>query len=167
PGMVELATDDVRGVVQGTFLEDAPILPISSITGAGLEEFKRVLFKLAAETKPRDVSGIFRMPIQRVFSAHGFGTIVTGIPTSGTLKIGEILEILPKKLHGKVRGLQAYQEAVDTIRAGHSSAINLADVDQHEVARGMVAASPGFYHGATMLGAQLDALSTLERPIED
>jgi selenocysteine-specific elongation factor len=167
PGMVELAMDDVRGVVQGTFLEDAPILPLSSITGAGLDEFKRVLFQLAAETKPRDVGGIFRMPIQRVFSAHGFGTIVTGIPMSGTVKIGEVLEILPKGLKGKVRGLQAYQQTVDTIRAGHSSAINISDVDQHEVTRGMVVASPGFYHGATMLGAQLLALATLERPIED
>jgi selenocysteine-specific elongation factor len=165
--MVELAIEDVRATVAGTFLEDAPILPLSSITGAGLDEFKRVLFKLAADTKPREATGIFRMPIQRVFSAHGFGTIVTGIPMSGVVKIGDVLEILPPGLKGKVRGLQAYSASIDTIRAGHSSAINLADVDQHAVTRGMVVATPGYYRGVSMVGAQMMALTSLERPIED
>lgn len=165
--MIELATLDVRSTIEGTFLEDAPIVPLSSITGAGLDEFKRVLFKMAAETKPREASGIFRMPIQRVFSAHGFGTIVTGIPMSGSAKIGDVLEILPPNSKGKVRGLQAYSETIDTIRAGHSSAINLADVDQHAVTRGMVVATPGYFRGVSMVGAQMTALATLERPIED
>src|SRR6187401_681340 len=105
PALVELAIEDVRATVAGTFLEDAPILPVSSITGAGMPEFKRALFALCAATKPRDIGGIFRMPIQRVFSAHGFGTVVTGIPMSGSTKIGEVLEILPKGLRGKVRGM--------------------------------------------------------------
>ncbi|MBK7643784.1 MAG: selenocysteine-specific translation elongation factor [Planctomycetes bacterium] len=167
PGMVELASDDVRGAVAGTFLADAPIFPLSSITGEGLEEFKRALFQLAAQTKPRSAEGVFRMPIQRVFSAHGFGTIVTGIPMSGTIRVGETLEILPGGLKGKVRGIQAYQEPTDTARAGHSSAINLADVDHHAVTRGHVAAAPGFYRGVRMIGTQLTALATLESPLSD
>jgi len=167
PGMVELASEDVRNAVKGTFLEDAPIYPLSSITGTGLEEFKRALFKLAAETRPRSAEGVFRMPIQRVFSAHGFGTIVTGIPMSGTLRVGDVLEILPQGLKGKVRGIQAYQEASETARAGHSSAINIADIDHHAVTRGNVAAAPGFYRGVRMIGAQLTALPSLAGPVAD
>ncbi|MBL8858246.1 MAG: selenocysteine-specific translation elongation factor [Planctomycetes bacterium] len=167
PALVEMATEDVRATVQGTFLEDAPILPVSSITGEGLDEFKRVLFKLASETRARETGGIFRMPIQRVFSAHGFGTVVTGIPMSGAVKLGDVLEILPKGQTGKVRGLHAYQQTVDTIRAGHSSAINFGDVDHDEVTRGMVVATPGYFRGVTMIGARLCALSSLERPIQD
>ncbi len=167
PSLVELASEDVRAAVKGTFLEDAPIFPLSSTRGTGLEEFKRALFRMAAETKPRSPGGVFRMPIQRVFSAHGFGTIVTGIPTSGTVRVGDVLEILPQGLKGKVRGIQAYQEATDSARAGHSSAINLSDVDHHAVTRGNVLAAPGFYRGVRMIGAQLSALPTLDRPIED
>ncbi|MDZ4774692.1 MAG: selenocysteine-specific translation elongation factor [Planctomycetota bacterium] len=167
PALVELATLDVRETVGGTFLEDAPIVPVSAITGAGMDEFKRTLFALCSNVKPRETSGIFRMPIQRVFSSHGFGTIVTGIPMSGSAKIGDVLEILPKHLSGKVRGLQAYQEQLTSIRAGHSSAINLADVAHDEVTRGMVVATPGFFRGVSMLGARMRALPTLDRPIQD
>jgi selenocysteine-specific elongation factor len=167
PAMVELAIEDVRAASVGTFLEDAPILPLSSITGEGMDAFKRALWDLASKAKPRETGGVFRMPIQRVFSAHGFGTIVTGIPMSGSARVGDVLEILPRNRTGKVRGLQAYSETVDSIRAGHSSAINLSDVDQHAAERGMVVATPGFFRGATMLGAQMTALATLERPVED
>jgi len=86
---------------------------------------------------------------------------------SGTAKVGDVLEILPSGTTTKVRALQAYQESVDAIRAGHSSAINVTDVDHHDVSRGMVAATPGFFRGATMLGAQVTALANLDRPIED
>jgi len=166
-GLVELAAEDVRAAVKGTFLEDAPILPLSSLTGAGLDEFKSVLFRMASEAKPRSAEGIFRLPIQRVFSSHGHGTIVTGIPISGSAKVGDVLEILPAGITTKVRGLQAYGQSVDGIRAGHSSAINVADVDHHRVSRGMVAATPGFFRSATMLGASVRALADLDRPIED
>jgi len=167
PALVEMAVEDVRAVVQGTFLEDAPILPLSSITGEGIPAFKETLFALAAGTKPREPGTIFRMPIQRVFSAHGFGTVVTGIPTGGSAKVGDVLEILPAGISAKVRGLQAYSQPVDAIRAGHSSAINLADVDHHSVSRGMVAGTPGYFRGVSMVGARMIALGTLEKPIAD
>ncbi len=167
PALVEMAMEDVRAAVADTFLADAPILPVSALTGAGLAEFKAVLFRLAAETKPRSAEGVFRLPIQRVFSSHGHGTIITGIPISGSAKVGDALEILPIGTTTKVRGLQAYSEPVDVVRAGHSSAINVADVDHRSVSRGMVAATPGYFRGATMLGAAVRALSDLDRPIAD
>ncbi len=165
PAMVELAMEDVRAAVKGTFLEDGPILPLSSITGAGLEEFRAALCRMASETPPRSDVGLFRMPIQRVFSAHGFGTIVTGIPMSGSVKVGDVLEVLPGGKRSKVRGIQAYQEATDRARAGHSCALNLSEIDHHEVVRGNVAATPGFFKPVRMLGASLSVLSTLERPL--
>jgi selenocysteine-specific elongation factor len=167
PVLVELAKEDVREAVRGTFLESAPILPLSAHTGEGMQEFKAALHAACAATKARPATGVFRMPIQRVFSAHGFGTVATGIPLSGALKIGDPVEILPAGLLGKARGFQAYGSKVDSIRAGHSSAINLADVDHARVARGMVAATPGFFRGMTMLGVRLKALASLERAIED
>ncbi|MBK7877867.1 MAG: selenocysteine-specific translation elongation factor [Planctomycetes bacterium] len=167
PGLVELATDDVRSALRGTFLEEAPILPLSSITKVGLDEFQRVLFKMAAETPPRSDTGIFRMPIQRVFSAHGFGTIVTGIPVSGHVQVGDVVEVLPKGLKSKVRGIHAYGESTDRARAGHSCALNLAEIDHHDVVRGNVAAAPGFFKPVSMVGAQLTALPVLDRGIEN
>ncbi len=166
-GLVELAAEDVRLAVQGTFLEGAPVLPVSALTGRGLDEFQQALFQLASKARPRSAEGVFRMPIQRVFSARGHGTVVTGIPVSGSVRVGDQIEILPAALTSKVRGLQAYQETVDTIRAGHSSAMNLSDVAHDQVARGMVAATPGFFRGATMLGARVRALADLDRPVAD
>jgi len=167
PALVEMAADDVRSAVRGTFLENAPILPLSSLTGEGLDAFKTALYRMTSETKPRSAEGIFRLPIQRVFSSHGHGTVITGIPMSGAVKHGDVLEILPIGLTTKVRGLQAYSESVDVVRAGHSSAINVADVDHNVVSRGMVAATPGYFRAATMLGASVKALADLDRAVED
>ena len=166
-GMVELAAEDVRATVRGTFLEGAPILPVSSVTREGLDALLAELQRLAGETPPRPADGLFRMPIQRVFSSHGFGTVVTGIPVSGSIGVGESVEILPGDLRGKVRGVQAYHETTERARAGHSTALNVADVDHHAVRRGCVAAAPGFFRPARMLGARREALAHLDRPIED
>lgn len=167
PDMVELARDDVREAVRGTFLESAPIVPVSAVTGAGIPELKRVLFERVDQARSRSSEGVFRMPIQRVFSSRGFGTVVTGIPVSGEIAIGQSVEILPLGQTGKVRGIQAYGRTTDRARAGHSSALNLADVDHHAVARGMVAAAPGFFSAVRMLGARLEVSAQLDKPIAD
>ncbi|MDF1837126.1 MAG: selenocysteine-specific translation elongation factor, partial [Planctomycetota bacterium] len=93
--MLELATMDVEEAVAGTFLEGAPVYPYSAVTKDGFEELKDALVQMASEVKPRSTEGIFRMPIQRVFSARGFGTIVTGIPVAGELNVGDVVEVLP------------------------------------------------------------------------
>lgn len=167
PELVELAAEDVRETVAGTFLEDAPIFPLSSKSGEGMDAFRTALFAMAAETTPRSSEGVFRMPVQRVFSAKGFGTIVTGIPVSGRAHIGDALEVLPKGQRGKLRGIQAYKESVTEGRAGHSTALNIADVAHHEVERGMVVATPGFFRAARMVGARLTVLRDLDRPVTD
>ena len=163
--MVELAEEDVRESVRGTFLEQAAIHRVSAVSGAGLEEFRRALCEAAAAAPQRSSEGVFRMPIQRVFSKAGFGTVVTGIPVSGEARLGDVLEVLPGRLRGKVRGLNAYKQPAEIVRAGHSSAINLADVDHHLVTRGHVVATPNFFGPQTMVAARLTTLPGSGRPV--
>ncbi len=158
--MIELAEEDVLSEIAGTFLEGAPIVRCAGVKGEGIDELREVLCELAKQAAPRSEEGIFRMPVQRVFSAKGFGTIVTGIPVSGSVKIGETLELQPGGLRGKVRGIQAYHEKTDIARAGHSTAINLSDVKHSDVERGFVLSSPGFFEPATMFGAQLEVIAS-------
>lgn len=165
--MLELARMDVEEAVEGTFLEGAPVLPYSAVTKSGFDELKQALVELAVQVKPRSTEGIFRMPIQRVFSARGFGTIVTGIPVAGSLNVGDVVEVLPGGSKGKVRGIQAYHEKVDSAQAGHSTAINVSDVDHHAVSRGMVVAKPGFFGAISLVGARLRTLKSLPLPIRN
>ena len=163
--MAELAAEDVRETVAGTFLEGAPIVPVSAVAGMGVDELKSLLVAMATETEPRDATGVFRMPIQRVFSARGFGTVLTGIPVSGQIAVGETVEVLPSGSKGKIRGIQAYHDAAESARTGHSSALNVSDVDHHDVSRGDVVATPGFFTPQSMVGAQLTVLAWLDRSV--
>lgn len=167
PDLVELARDDVAGALLGTVFEGAKIVPVSSVTGEGLDALRAELVRLALETRPRAASGPFRMPIQRVFSKPGFGTVVTGIPLSGELRAGDEVELLPRAVRAKVRGLQAYGEPADLVRAGHSSALNLADAERASLARGDVVAAPGYFGAHTMAAVRWTALPSLSRPVAD
>ncbi|HEX7898606.1 MAG TPA: selenocysteine-specific translation elongation factor [Planctomycetota bacterium] len=149
-----VVADDVKQLVRGTFLESAPVHAVSALTGEGIDALMDTINRLVGETPPHDVSGVFRMPIQRVFSSKGFGTIVTGVPMSGAAKIGDVLELLPGGKQGRIRGLQAYKAEVEQIRAGHSSAINVTDVGHDEVRRGMVAATPGYFKASSYVEAR-------------
>ena len=165
--MAELAAEDVRATLAGTFLADAPIVRVSARTGQGLDELKTRMFELAAQIQPRSDQGVFRVPIQRVFSKQGFGAVVTGVPVSGSVSIGDTLEVLPAGLRGKVRGLHAYGKPVSRARAGHSTAINLSDVEHEKVARGAVAATPDFFSPVRMVAVRLRVLASLGRPVTD
>jgi selenocysteine-specific elongation factor len=165
--LAEMAADDVRQAVRGTFLEGAPLLPVSAHTGQGLEALKAALIAAASATPPRSDQGLFRMPIQRVFSKPGFGTVVTGIPISGAAALGETLELLPLGQLVKVRGLQAYGQKTERIRAGHSSALNLSDLERSEAERGHQLATPGYFHATEMVAARLELSANLGRPLRD
>ncbi len=161
----ELVREDIQTSLSGSFLRDAPIVEVSSVTGEGIEELRALLNDELSRVKPRDTSGVFRMPVQRVFSARGFGTIVTGVPVQGETTIGATLEVSPLGAKGRVRGIHAYREATDKARAGHSAAINLTDVDYKQVRRGMVVAEPGYARSATMFEARLSYLLSCSRPL--
>lgn len=163
--MVELVEEEIRELAEGTFLEAAPFFRVSAETGEGIPEFKEALYSAVKEIPARETEGVFRMPIQRVFSSKGFGTVVTGVPVSGSVSVGDRLEILPPEKDGRVRGVQAYRMTVETARAGHSTALNLSDIDYRSVARGMVAAAPGFFRATSMIEAKVHVLPGLKVPI--
>jgi selenocysteine-specific elongation factor len=165
--MVDFVREDIAEAVAGTFLEGAPVVAISSATGAGYDDLMTNLIGAVDRVRPKETSGIFRMPIQRVFSRKGFGTVVTGTPVSGRVGIGDVLEIVPLGHTGRVRGLQAYKEPTEIARAGHSTAINLSEVDFHDIRRGMVIAEPGYLDAGTMYEARFTYLTTSRRPLEN
>jgi selenocysteine-specific elongation factor len=165
--MRALVAEEVKTLVRGTFLETAPILPASALTGEGMDALIDAINVMVADTPPHEVSGVFRMAIQRVFSAKGFGTVITGVPMTGTAKIGETLEILPPGKTGRVRSLQAYKAEVVEVRAGHSSAINLSDVAHEEVTRGMVAATPGYFKASKYIEARFKYVPDKARTLKN
>ncbi|MBI4577961.1 MAG: selenocysteine-specific translation elongation factor [Planctomycetes bacterium] len=166
PDLVELVEEDLRGFLEGSFLEGAPILRVSALTGQGLAELRSALEAALEAATPRDAGGVFRMPIQRVFSARGHGTVVTGVPLSGSIEVGQTVEVLPGGGRGRVRGIQAYRHGAAMARAGHSTALNCADLDYKVVQRGMVACEPGALEPASLLEVRLSCLGGGRRPLE-
>ncbi len=137
-GLADMAAEEVRELVQGTILADAEICRVNSIRGDGIPELREKIEQLARGIEPRPSGGPFRMPIQRVFSLPGIGTVVTGIPLSGQVRPGDEVEILPPKERVKIRGLHAYGGKVDAAVAGHSAALSVPDAKEAGVHRGMV-----------------------------
>lgn len=168
---VEIVGLEVEELVAGTFLAEAPVVPVSSTTGTGFDRLQAELHALVERVAPTRVArgegSAFRMPIQRVFSARGFGTVVTGVPLEGHLAVGDALEVLTgaEALKGRVRGLQAYGQTVERVRAGHSSAINVTDVSHKQVRRGHTAATPGLFTATSLLEARLTHLASQQRPM--
>ena len=166
PDMVELVEEEIRDLVRGTFLDGADIVRTSAVTGEGIDALIDKLNAMVLATTPRETSGVFRMPIQRVFSAKGFGTVVTGVPVSGAAALGDTIELLPGGQTGKIRSLQAYKSEVKSVRAGHSSALSLAGVDHKLVARGHTACAPGYFKASNFFEARLTYLPENRRPLK-
>lgn len=168
PDYLELVVEDVKALESGTVLEGKPIVAVSSKTGDGISELKALLEKALSKLSRRDSAGPFRMPIQRVFAKEGFGTVVTGVPLSGHIAVGDVLEVLPPGCQGRVKGLHAYKTAIEHGQAGHSTAVNLhgPDIDKREIVRGMVAVTPGILSPTKLLTAYLQHLSAAPRPLK-
>jgi selenocysteine-specific elongation factor len=162
----ELVVEEVKEFLEGTFLEDAPICPVSSITGEGFEDLWLALTKVVDSCLDRPVEGIFRMPVERVFSPAGFGTVITGMPFSGRVKVGDRLEMLPQGEKGRLRGLQVYGKSSDSGWAGQCLATNVTDVNHREVMRGNVLATPGYLTPTKMVECRFDLLPGADRPLK-
>ena len=132
---LELAREEIEELLQGTCLADAEIVPLSSTTGTGVEAFKQKLEALAMGVPPRSADGPFRMPVQRVFTLKGIGTVITGIPLSGSVAVGESVEILPQHKLSKVRAVQAYGDQVDRAIAGCDRALRDAGLEASAIDR--------------------------------
>lgn len=161
-----LVREDVRRAVAGTFLETSPTVAVSSVTGQGLDELRRLLDDLLQETESRDTAGLSRLPIDRVFTRTGFGTVVTGTLVSGAIRVEDRLEVLPLGLPVRVRGLQVHGEVVERAEAGQRLAVNLTGVEKEELARGHVLTAPGVLQPTQSLAASLYLLASWGRPFK-
>ncbi|HMJ63186.1 MAG TPA: selenocysteine-specific translation elongation factor [Bryobacteraceae bacterium] len=166
PAQLRSVVSDVRKLCEGSFLAAAPILPVSAVTGSGLDELKQQLASLAREATRRDGDGIARLPIDRSFAVKGFGTVVTGTLWSGTLRTGETVEIHPTKRQARIRGLQVHGKQVEMAMAGDRTAVNLAGVDHSEIRRGCVLAPPQLLEPTVTIDATIDWLTGAEIPLK-
>jgi selenocysteine-specific elongation factor len=166
PDWLELVEEEVREALKGTFLDGAPIVSFSAVTGFGKENLLATLAELAAQVPPKPVSGIFRLPIDRVFTIKGFGTVVTGTAISGRVKVAEAVAIYPPGFKAKVRGLQVHGQAVEMALAGNRTAVNLQGLEKEELERGMVVAPPGALIPSRRLDAYLEILPSAPRPLK-
>ncbi len=154
-GWVELVEADLREALRGTCLATAPIVPVSARTGAGLPRLRQALADVLADAPPRRDRGLPRLPIDRVFTVAGFGTVVTGTLSDGQLRAGEEVAILPGDLKARIRGLQTHKRSVEVGLPGSRLAINLTGIHPDDLRRGMVVARPGALHPTTMADVRL------------
>lgn len=164
---LELVTDDIRKFVKDTFLDGAPILPVSAATGKGIPEFIKTLDELSPKIPGRSSSGLFRLPVDRVFTMKGFGTVITGTLISGKVEVGETIMIYPSGVTSKVRGIQVHNESVNEAVAGMRTAINFQGLDKTSVDRGEVVSTPGALIPGYMLDISLHLLKSNKKPVKN
>jgi len=162
---VELVATDVAETLEGTVLEDAPIVPVSARTGQGLDELLTALQEVLAQVEPRPDRGRPRLPIDRVFTISGFGTVVTGTLSDGCFEVGQEVEVLPRGLKARVRGLQTHKRKVKRAVPGSRVAMNLSGVSKAELARGDVVTIPGWLRPTVLVDVQLRYLPDAQRPL--
>jgi selenocysteine-specific elongation factor len=164
---LELVTDDIRKFMKGTFLENSPILPVSAATGKGIPEFIKTLDEMSPKIQGRSSSGLFRLPVDRVFTMKGFGTVITGTLISGRVAVGETIMIYPSGVTSKVRGIQVHNETVNEAVAGMRTAINFQGLEKSSVERGEVVSTPGSLIPGYMLDVSLHLLKSNKKPVKN
>jgi selenocysteine-specific elongation factor len=162
---IELVSADVSETLEGTVLEGAPIIPVSARTGRGLEDLTAALEDALAHIEPRRDRGRPRLPIDRVFTISGFGTVITGTLVDGSFEVGQEVEIQPQGLAARVRGLQTHKEKVEQAVPGSRAAMNLSGVSKTDVARGDVVTTPGWLRSTVLVDVQLRYLPAAARPL--
>jgi selenocysteine-specific elongation factor len=163
--MLALVEDDARELIAGSFLENAPLVSVSSRTGAGMDQLKSRLVELGKNVPPRSRDFTTRLPIDRAFSMKGFGAVVTGTLISGQIREGDELELLPLNVNVRVRGLQMHNKSVTEAHAGQRTAVNLAGIDTAQIERGMVLAPPGRLRPTQIVDVWIDVLPGASRPV--
>ncbi len=163
---LEVVCEDVRSEVKGTFLENAQIIPVSSYTGEGIEQLKTAIFELIDQnTQIKNLDIPFRIPVDRIFSVEGFGTVITGTLIEGRMKIGDPVTIYPSRIESRVRNLQVHSHDVTEAYAGQRVAVNLAGLKKTDLNKGDVVAVPNSMHTTMMIDIKLNILRDCEREI--
>jgi selenocysteine-specific elongation factor len=163
---LDLVESDLRQALAGTVLADAPIVRVSARTRQGLDELKLRLSEVLSRRPPRPDFGRPRLPVDRVFTIAGFGTVVTGTLTDGSMKVGDEVEILPAGLHGRVRGLQTHKQKEQIAVPGSRTAINISGVSLEEIQRGDIVAHPRDYRATQRLDVRFALLPDVSQPIK-
>jgi len=166
PEWLEMVNDEIEEFCAESFLEGAPIINVSSITGEGIELVRDEIDKIVTNHHFNEVFGPFRLSVDRIFAMKGFGSVVTGTSISGRTKVSEDMRLYPSERVAKIRGIQVHSESVEAVEAGHRTAINLQGVDTAEIERGMVLAPPGSLQSTYMLDCQFIYLASNSKPLK-
>jgi selenocysteine-specific elongation factor len=158
--LIELVRLEVDEFVRGSFLENSPVVAVSSTTGAGLADLRAEIEKMAATIPEKDASQYFRLPIDRAFSMRGFGTVVTGTLMSGSVNVEQEVELHPARQRVRVRGIQVHGASVPQVTAGQRTALNVAGVEATELSRGMLLAEAGWFHSTTQVDCVFELLAS-------
>jgi len=164
---LDLVREDVSEYLSDGFLADAPIVEVSSVTGEGLKGLIEILDKLVEEIPERDMGHLFRLPIDRVFTMKGFGTVITGTSVSGTIGTGDEVTIYPQGISSKIRGLHVHNKEVDEARAGLRTAVNLQGIEKMMLRRGNILASKDSLRPTYMVDVVLDHLPSAPRKLKN
>jgi selenocysteine-specific elongation factor len=167
PEWLEMIREEVRDYFKGSFLEEAPMLSVSSVSGEGIDEVKATLDRLVAASDFSEAHGPFRLPVDRVFTIKGFGAVVTGTSVSGRISLGDEVVIYPSGQHGRIRGIQVHADDVREVEAGHRTAINIQGVDRERIRRGEIVATPGTLKPSFIMDAEFIYLSANDKKFKN
>ncbi len=164
---IDVVEEDLRENLHDTFIDSANIVRAACVTAEGVQDLIEEIDRLAETTDARSVEGPFRLPIDRVFTMTGFGTVVTGTLVSGTLKVGDPVRILPQGLESRVRQLQVHGKKQDEVLAGNRTAVNLVGVDVSDLERGNVLLPPGYLQPTSLVDASVSVVADSPRPLKN
>ncbi len=165
--MIELVREDVKDFLKGRLLDKSPVIVVSALTGEGIDVLKETIINLAGQIPDKLKEGIFRLPVDRVFTIKGLGTVVTGTCISGSLKVGDEVEVYPLSIKTKVKNIQAYHEDAEEAIAGQRVALNLQGIEKSEISRGVIIGKPGTLLFTHRIDAALKYLKLPFKPIKN
>ncbi len=163
---LELVTADVQAALKGTTLEKAPIVAVSAYTGQGLDELKALLDKTLDASQPRKDLGRPRLPVDRIFTVAGFGTVVTGTLIDGALSVGQEVVLAPGEKRGRIRGLQSHRKKLERAEPGNRVAVNLSGLVMEDVRRGDVLTTPGWLEPTGLIDASIRVIRGAPRALK-
>jgi selenocysteine-specific elongation factor len=167
PDWLDLVREDVSEYLSDTFLADSPIVEVSSVTGQGLSELIQAIDRLVQQIPEREPGHIFRLPVDRVFTMKGFGTVITGTTVSGRIGTGDEVTVYPQEIHTRIRGIQVHSKAVKDVRAGLRTAINLQGVDRTMMQRGNILATKDSLRPTYLVDVILDLLPSAPHKLKN
>jgi selenocysteine-specific elongation factor len=167
PEQTEKVKAELKQFLYGTFLQDSVICPVSGITGQGFNEFYAALKEMISLIHPRSTDGVFRLPVERTFSVKGFGTVVSGIPATGSAKVGDEVVLLPQRSKSRIKAIQVYGKDSDTVKSGQCAALNLPQIDYKTVERGNVLTQGDYFKPVQWFLCESKLLDEVSSPIRN